>query len=171
MSAKHAENPHTFQSLQLNLRGEGNAEREKMKGDVKAGKHTKEPPQQSENLHFPLQPQHCESWHRQTEGITFLQAWPNAVAALYARRKHLTKLMCLCMCVFTCRNKARTRSFSKENRIPSHLGLLRDQDMGTQERNNDGWCWLDILCELNWVWLCFVSLRAADQITKPGLWR
>lgn len=47
MSAKHAENPHTFQSLQLNLRGEGNAEREKMKGDVTAGKHTKEPPQSS----------------------------------------------------------------------------------------------------------------------------
>lgn len=44
MSAKHAENPHTFQSLQLNLQGEGNAEGEKMKGDVEAGKHKKEPP-------------------------------------------------------------------------------------------------------------------------------
>lgn len=41
MSVKHAENPHTFQSLQLNLQGERNAEREKMTGDVEARKDTK----------------------------------------------------------------------------------------------------------------------------------
>lgn len=41
MSVKHAENPHTFQSLQLNRQGERNAERERMKGDVEARKDTK----------------------------------------------------------------------------------------------------------------------------------
>lgn len=169
---EHAENPHTFQSLQLNLQGERDAEREKMTGDVEASKDTK-------SLHgrVTIVILLC-SLGTASLGIDKQQVslsskpGPNSVAALYAWRKHLTKLMCSRnMSMFTCRNKARTRSSSEENRIPAHWGLLRDQDRGTQEQNNDGWGWLDILCELKWVWLCSLSLRAADRITKPGLWR
>lgn len=101
MSAKHAENPHTFQSLQLNLRGERNAGREKTKWDVEAGKDTKKPPQQSESLHFPLQLQLCESWQRQMAGITFLQRLAQCRHCSLRSEETDVFKKCVCVCLVT----------------------------------------------------------------------
>lgn len=77
-----------------------------MKGDVEARKDTKGLHGRLKIFIF-LQPQHCESWHRQTAGITFLQAWAQSSRCSLRLKETLNEAdvfkkyvsMCVCLLV------------------------------------------------------------------------